>query len=200
MKIFVNFITTFRFLDSLALFFLKGRISSYLFIANIIFIFLTDSIDGIFARKFKVQTVYGSSMDAIADKTLCITLILLSMEKIESFKYILIGEIAISLINIFFKLFGRNTKSRKFGKIKMWGISITLVLGYLNYYRIFNFMTVVHIGSAITLILQIFTIIDYINYLKNKENIKKNKKQIKNFKDLIYVLFNTEYYLKTVEG
>lgn len=199
MKIFVNLITTFRFIDSIALFFLKDRVSQYFFIINIIFIFLTDSIDGICARKFKVQTMYGSVMDAIADKALCIILILLSLERIESFGYILIGELTIAVVNVIFKLRGKNAKSRKFGKIKMWAISITIILGYLNYFGIFNFMLAVNIGSIITLILQIFTILDYINYLRQKEAIPKNdRKHIKNFDDLMYVLFNTEYYLSTI--
>ena len=200
MKIFVNLITTIRFIDSIALFFLKDRVSSYFFIVNIVLIFLTDSIDGICARKFKVQTMYGSVMDAIADKALCIILIIMSLERIDSFVYILIGELAIALVNVVFKLKGKNAKSRKFGKIKMWAISITIVLGYLNYFGIFNFMLAVNIGSAITLILQIFTIMDYINYLRHKEAIPKNdRKHIKSLKDLTYVLFDTEYYLSTVE-
>ena len=200
MKIFVNLITTIRLIDSLALLFLKGRVSSYIFIANIVLIFLTDSIDGICARKFKVQTMYGSVMDAIADKALCIILIVLSLERIDAFTYILIGEIAISVVNVIFKLKGKNAKSRKFGKIKMWIISITIVLGYLNYFGILKNMLIVKIGTIITLIMQIFTMMDYINYLRQKEAIpKKDRKHIKNINDLMYVLFDTNYYLSTVE-
>lgn len=195
MKIFVNLLTTFRLINSLALFLLKQKISGYWFIANIMLIFFTDSLDGFLARKFNVQTLYGSMMDTIADKALCIILIILSVERIDSFAYILIGEIIISVINIVFKMMGRNAKSRKIGKIKMWAISFTLVLGYLNYFGIINNMILVNIGSTITLLLQILAIIDYINYLKQKENIQENKKKIRSKEDLFYVLFSTEYYL-----
>lgn len=198
MKILVNFITTFRFLDSLALFFLKDRVSSAVFIANIILIFLTDSVDGFFARKCNVQTMYGSIMDVVADKTLCIVLLILSLGQIESFTAILIGEIIIALINIIYKIMGRNTKSRIMGKIKMWAISITLILGYLNYFGILNYMTIVNFACGITFALQTFTAIDYINYLRQKETIQQNKRKIKSIDDLLYVLFNTEYYLSTI--
>lgn len=195
MKIFVNLLTTFRLLNSLALFLLKQKISGYWFIADIMLIFFTDSIDGLLARKFNVQTLYGSIMDTIADKALCIILIILSVGKIESFAYILIGEIIISVINIVFKMMGRNAKSRRLGKIKMWSISVTLVLGYLNYFGILNNMIIVNIGSTVTLVLQVLAIIDYINYLKQEETIQENKKKIRSKEDLFYVLFNTEYYL-----
>lgn len=198
MKIVVNLITTFRFLGALSLFYLKSRISSKMFIASIVLIFLTDSIDGNLARKFKVQTMYGSVMDAVADKALCITLIILSVGTIEAFTSILIGEIVISLINIIFKIMGRNPKSRRMGKIKMWAISVTLVLGYLNYFGILNYMSIVNFACTITFILQILTIIDYIQYLRQKETIQQNKKKIKSLDDLWYVLFNTDYYLDSI--
>ena len=81
MKILVNVITTFRFLYTMILPILKGRISRLAFIINIALLFLTDFIDGALARKFKVQTLYGSVMDTIADKTLSIILIVLLIKK-----------------------------------------------------------------------------------------------------------------------
>ena len=75
MKIFVNLITTTRFMYTLILPILQSRMSNTSFIINLIILFLTDTVDGFLARKFKVQTFYGSIMDTIADKTLSLSLI-----------------------------------------------------------------------------------------------------------------------------
>ena len=52
-------------------------------IAGVLFIIasITDFIDGKLARKYKVQTIYGSNMDTIADKALSIGLIILLLQK-----------------------------------------------------------------------------------------------------------------------
>lgn len=53
MKIFVNIITTIRFTYALFLPILKNKISEVAFVINIAILFLTDSIDGILASKWK---------------------------------------------------------------------------------------------------------------------------------------------------
>ena len=56
MKVLVNLITTLRFVYTLLLPLIKAKVSRNAFIINIVVLFLTDTIDGFLARKFKVQT------------------------------------------------------------------------------------------------------------------------------------------------
>ena len=64
-----------------------------------IFLFITDAIDGFLARRLKISTFFGCSMDALSDKVLNATLfILLGIE----YRYMippLIIEILILYIN-----------------------------------------------------------------------------------------------------
>ncbi len=100
MKVIVNIMTTTRFLYALFLPIVKISFSDKAFFINIIILFLTDWIDGFLARKFNVQTLYGSMMDTIADKALTMILIILLVRKINILAIILIGEIIISIINV----------------------------------------------------------------------------------------------------
>lgn len=197
MKIFVNLITTIRFLYTLIFPSLKTEISNLAFIINIIVLFLTDSIDGILARKYKVQTLYGSIMDTIADKTLCIVLMLLLIQKIDIVAGMLIGEILIACINVFAMLKGKKAKSSLMGKTKMWFISIAIVLSYMHYFNIIGY-NIVFVSIIATNLVQILTIIDYVKTLKSQEYNKRTMNVIKNVEDLKYVLFNTEYYLSSL--
>lgn len=194
MKIFVNLITTIRFAYTLILPIIKTKISDLAFIVNIIVLFLTDSIDGILARKYKVQTVYGSIMDTIADKTLCVVLMLLLIQKIDLIVAMLIGEIMIACINIFAMVKGKKAESSIMGKTKMWFISIAIILSYTYCFNIIGY-NLVFVSICATILVQILTIIDYVKTLKSQEANKRKMNVIKNVKDLKYVLFNTEYYL-----
>ena len=80
-KFFVNLLTTLRFLSIIVLIIIFKKVSHRLFILTISLLFLTDFIDGKLARKYKVQTIYGSNMDTIADKALSIGLIILLLQK-----------------------------------------------------------------------------------------------------------------------
>lgn len=194
MKIFVNLITTLRMFFSFSLLFFIPRINSYVFLLIIIILFLTDFLDGVLARRFCVQTLYGSTMDTIADKTLSIILLLPLVEKLNSTFLILLGELGISTINVCGRLQQKITKSSICGKIKMWFLAITIVLGYLCYFVVIDRL-VVEIGVYITLVFQCYVSIRYIFYLRNQNPVKKEKNFMQNKENLLYVLFNTEYYL-----
>ena len=192
MKIFVNLLTTLRFLLTIVLMIQFEQISKVKFIIYIIILFLTDYIDGKLARKFKVQTIYGSNMDAIADKTLSIGLMFLMIKTIPIIWLPLIGELVIAIINISGKLMGKKIESIIEGKIKTWVIAITIILSYCYYYQLISYIPI-WIGSIITFIFQIYVIIQYIKKIHSQKRILKNKQSdIKNF---LYHLFSTEYYL-----
>ena len=193
MKILVNVITTFRFLYTMILPILKGRISRLAFIINITLLFLTDSIDGALARKFKVQTLYGSVMDTIADKTLSIILIVLLIKKIEIVNLMLIGEVIIACINTYSLLRGKKTKSSIIGKLKMWFISIAIILGYMYYFNMIGY-TIALVFTILTIILQITAIVDYVFTLSKQQPPQKQFEKKEKY-SLREILFSTEYYL-----
>ena len=195
MKILVNLMTTIRFAYTLILPILKLKISQTAFVINIIILFLTDSWDGLLARKYKVQTLYGSVMDTVADKTLSIILLsMLLMDRMGILSVVLLCEIIISIPNILGMATGKKTKSSIIGKIKMWLLSITIVLSYLNYFNIVNYNIVI-VSSVITRTMQLFAIYGYIKNLIIQKEIKQERKKIENIADLKYILFDTDYYM-----
>lgn len=197
MKIFVNLITTCRFLYTIILPFLQMRISNTAFIVNLIVLFLTDTVDGFLARKFRVQTFYGSLMDTIADKMLSMVLLIILMSYNHLLAVLLAGEILIALLNSFEMARRKRTKSIMIGKVKMWILAITIVAGYLNYFNVISLETV-NILCAITVVSQILTFLSYIKYLEMQEHELRDKPKIKSFKDLKYVLFDTDFYLNSI--
>mgnify|MGYP002869811012 FL=1 len=190
MKVFVNCLTTFRFIFTLFLPFIKKYISNFSFISSIAVLFLTDFFDGKLARKYNVQTIYGSAMDTIADKTLSIVLLFMLVKDIPILVYILIFEIIIALINIIAFLQGKKTKSSYSGKVKMWFLAISIIIGFMNNFKMIN-NTILMITAFSTIIIQSITIIDYIKRLSHE---KKHQDRIK-WKDLKIILFDTNYYL-----
>lgn len=196
MKTIVNLITTIRFVYTLFLPFLESNISNTAFIINIVVLFSTDLIDGFLARKFRVQTLYGSLMDTVADKALSITLLLILIKKINIVSIMLMGEIIIACINTFSLIKGKKTRSRLLGKIKMWFISATITLGYMNYFDIIGY-TFVIVGTILTFIMQVITTIDYIIKLRMQKVGAKPIYKAEDKKELKHILFNTEYYLES---
>lgn len=198
MKRFVNIITTFRFVYTLFLPVLKMKISRMAFIINIICLFLTDTIDGFLARKCKVQTLYGALMDTIADKALCIVLLILLAEKIDVISILIIFEIIIAIINTIAMIRGKKTKSTMTGKVKMCVLSTTIALNYLYCFGVVE-RTIAATSIGITILTQIITVINYIKFTLNSPKMEeKTIFEVRNIKDLKYVLFDTEYYLNSL--
>lgn len=197
MKIFVNLITTSRFLYTIILPFLQMYISNTAFIINLIVLFLTDTVDGFLARKFKVQTFYGSLMDTIADKMLCIVLLVILMNHNHLLAILLVGEVLIALLNSFEMARRKRTKSIMVGKIKMWILAITIVAGYLNYFNVLS-LEIVNVLCGITIIAQILTFLCYVKYLELQEHELREKPKISSCKDLKYILFDTDFYLNSI--
>lgn len=198
MKIFVNLLTTIRFAYTLILPLLKAKISNKAFLINIVILFFTDSLDGALARKFKVQTLYGSIMDTVADKALSIVLLLmLLVNKLDILSLVLLCEIIISIPNVIGIIASKKTGSSLLGKVKMWLLSITIVLSYFNYFEIIDY-NIVLFSSIVTIILQVFVIFGYIKSLLKQKEVKIERKPIKNLEDLKYILFDTEYYMSSL--
>lgn len=196
MKLITNLITTSRIFLTIILMCLYNNISNYLFLILIAGIFSTDFIDGKLARKYHVETFYGSLMDTAADKVLNVALIL-PLLAITNLFWILLGcEVAILVINTIGTIKGKKTRTLFLGKVKMWFVFLSIILGYAN---VFNYISKIYviISLLVTILCELIVIIDYIIFLlKQRKNPSPFK--VKNINDLIYFLFNTEYYKESM--
>ena len=180
-----------------------------------IFLFITDAIDGFLARRLKISTFFGCSMDALSDKVLNATLfILLGIE----YRYMippLIIEILILYISYLTYKNGGNVKSTKTGKIKTIILDVCVILSLIllsipklniddkvTKYIISNTDFYIIILSSIITISCLIALLDYIKRYKNARfnpkyiKVKKRKKTGKSFKEIITRSFDIEYYSK----
>ena len=180
-----------------------------------IFLFITDAIDGFLARRLKISTFFGCSMDALSDKVLNATLfILLGIE----YRYMippLIIEILILYISYLTYKNGGNVKSTMTGKIKTIILDVCVILslillsipklnidGKVTKYIISNTDFYIIILSSIITISCLIALLDYIKRYKNARfnpkyiKVKKRKKTGKSFKEIITRSFDIEYYSK----
>ena len=137
MKIFVNALTTSRFILAIVFMFLLNKIGNIPFLVSICILFLTDTLDGILARKYHIETYYGSLMDTLADKALNIALLLPLINMNRYYLSILIIEVITMVINLTGLLLHKEIKAKMSGKIKMWVVSVTILLGYIS---LFNYL------------------------------------------------------------
>lgn len=197
MKIFVNAITIFRCVFTFVMPFLINRIGNKAFLVTVMILYFTDWIDGFISRKCKVQTLFGSLMDTLADKALSIVLIFCIKDVHWVLFAIMIGEMIIGIMNLLGAMNGVSVATIYIGKVKMWGLAISTITGYMYFFHICGPMFVL-IPGIIVLLMQVIVIIGYGRKLKKKE-VETEKVKLKRGKELAYALFDTEYYLKTLE-
>jgi len=93
--------------------------------------YLTDSVDGILARRFKASTFFGALFDGIADKLFTIinfvVLYLITPHAIIP----IVFEISIVLILLLKFSKNQNIKSNIIGKTKVWVLAACVVLTFL---------------------------------------------------------------------
>ena len=193
-KIFVNLLTISRIIFSIFLIFNATKLSNITFLMIVAILFLTDQLDGFLARKYKVQTLFGAVMDTVADKILCITLIIPLILGNRISLIILIGELAIGLTNLIAVLNKRKTTVSFIGKVKMWLLSISIIVGYLVSFG-YTPKIIFNISCVITFVIQLYVLIKYILLLKGRERIGNSNISIE-FK--LEKLFDTDYYLKNL--
>lgn len=213
--IIVNLITIIRLIGAFILpfvYYKQGISASAVFI---IILFLTDAIDGLFARTFKVCTFFGSGMDAISDKLLnTISFIILGIEYNVMIAPLSI-EIAILYTSYSTYRYGGNIKASIIGKIKTIILDFFVILSFVllalptlknkTYFilKLINLTDLtIHIFAFIILIACLITLFDYLG--KNKiarmnpkaNEIKNEQKTRKPFKKIIKTIFDTDYYQK----
>lgn len=166
-------------------------------------LFITDSLDGILARKWKVQTKGGALLDPLGDKLLAVSCIISFVSKHYILIPILCLELLTTLINVCRALHGEKTVTHIIGKVKMWIISITIVLcaintlkpDFLSSLNVVITERIMLIMGLITILFQLITILYYL-----KDSIKQNKNRVnkipklKNFKMMLKILFDENLY------
>lgn len=133
-------------------------------------VFITDLLDGKLARKFNCTSEFGGLLDAVSDKLMVMGLIIPLLGNNLILVVNLLYELLISLVNVKSKLKGFNTGSNMAGKVKTWGLFITLGMGILK--LIFpKIIDLTVIFGSITVGLQNIALVKYIDsYIKNKKN------------------------------
>lgn len=197
-KIFVNALTIFRCIFTFAMPALINKVPNATFIFIIAFLYFTDWIDGFVSRKFKAQTLFGSVMDTIADKILCIVLIVCIANKHWTLFAIMIGELLIGIMNLLGTVNGATIVAIMVGKVKMWVLAVATIFGYMYYFDICGELFVT-IPAIVVLIMQIIVVFGYGRKIIRVKQIKNEKVKMKRGKDLLFTLFDTDYYLSTLD-
>ena len=99
---------------------------------TISFLAISDFLDGLTARMIaKEETKEGAMLDAVSDKIFSIILIIGILPILPIFAINGVLEGGIALINGKLLASGGSPKSNLLGKVKIWPLSIALILGYL---------------------------------------------------------------------
>ena len=167
-----------------------------LLFSNITFLALSDFLDGKAARLIaKEETKEGAMLDAVSDKIFSVTLILGILPVMPIFAINGVLEGTIALINAKLLSKGGKPKSNFFGKVKIWPLSVALILGYLalanqslNLLGISN-ETLITLSTALsisTVPLQLINIKQYSNTYKKQinQNISSAQNEIPNENEL----------------
>ena len=212
MKAFVNFLTLIRLLATFILPFVWQVLTPVGIIIFVASVLLTDFFDGLFARTFHVQSLFGSLLDTVADKVFGIVIILIVAIYYPIYYIIAVLEILIALINVVAALIGLRTKSSFIGRAKMWVLGVSTVMGIIFIFQA-DLLKITIIKPVLQIILankdillasvfltagsEIMVAIDYaIKMLKDlKVNKRKIKYVFKTSEQLKHVLFDTKYYL-----
>ena len=211
MKVFVNGLTLSRIFGTLLLPILFQFCSPLITLIIIAALLSTDFFDGMLARKFKVQSIFGQIADQIADKVFGIVLLLIMASYYNLFYFIFGLEVAIATVNFLAALRGATTLSSFLGKFKTWLTSVCMLVGLFGYYQdrlnmkllakplevyAANEETILIVCISITIGVQITVLIDYIRHITKELSIKKPKitYRFKEKDKLKRVLFDTSYY------
>lgn len=201
MKIFVNILTSARVLGALIIipvYFKWGGIVASIVAGTL---FITDFLDGLLARSFHVQSFFGSIIDAVSDKLLGISVLIVLALINHLYIIPIVLEMGILLVNVISFKIGNNTKTSFKGKIKTNILDIVLVISLfiIADYSI-SHNSILNIIVIPLIISELVVIIDYIikasrnTLAQKKANLKIIRK--KTSKELWHDLFDTDFYLK----
>lgn len=202
-KIIVNALSILRIIGAIIIPILLNTVNIKYLTAAIILFFVSDTLDGLLARYWSVQTRGGALLDPLGDKLLVFSCILSLIKDNNILLIPLLLELIITVHNVWYTLHGEIINVTMCGKIKMWPLSITLILAAINRINpnILKFLNIVitseviKYSAIITIILEVATIISYFTLsIKNKKNYNKNIVKFMSIKEIISRLFDTEAY------
>ncbi len=127
----VNFLTFIRVIGTIILVPIYMVYGGYYTSLLALVCYLTDSIDGILARKFNASTFFGSLFDGAADKLFTIMNFIV-LYLITPYAIIpIVIEFLIVLVQAMKYYYNYNVKSNKVGKFKTWVLAICVILTFL---------------------------------------------------------------------
>jgi len=158
-----NLITLFRFFTSLALFFYftPDSFNTFTLVIIIALIGLSDSLDGIVARKFNLVTKLGTILDPFTDRVVFIILLFwLNTYIPSSILYsILIRELLVLLGSLYVLVTGAKIEVSNKGKVGTVLLFITVCLFVINSSVNIPFITQI---STIVIIFYFYVAIEYL--------------------------------------
>ncbi len=126
-KIIVNVLTLSRIFGTILMPIMYNFLSAPIFILIVGLLLLTDSLDGILARHWKVSTIFGSLADMTADKLLAFSILIILSMIYPIMIVPLAFETIIASINIKNTLIGSLGESSKVGKTKTWILGVSMI-------------------------------------------------------------------------
>ena len=160
-----NLITLFRFLSAIYLFFYyePDNFNSYFLIVLIAVIGLSDSLDGIVARKFNLVSKLGIILDPLTDRVVFIILLfwLSSLIPINLIYAVLIREFLVLIGSIYVLITGSKINVSKKGKFGTVALFVLICLFVLNTEILVPFL------NQLAIIVIIFYFYVAIEYLYN---------------------------------
>ncbi len=191
--IIVNLITTIRIIIAIALYSVYLQFGSLAVACLVLFAYLTEFIDGKYARKFNCTTFFGALYDALADKIFNLVCLLILFDITKLAIVLIIFELFIIIINYLRYDLGHNIKSVVTGKIKMFAIAIFIVGTFvIDHYSFIYDSNIFLIIYSLAIVFEILSFSNYLThfFLDKNVSIKKKKNNLKG------KLFDHKFYEK----
>jgi len=169
---FPNILSISRIIFSPIIFFIKDN--KFLLFSVLLFIGLTDVLDGYIARKYKKQTIIGAWLDSISDFVFYILLVIYTIifefEIIIRLKYFIIIIIGLKMLIIIISYI----KYRKLGFLHTIGNKITGIMIFIGFciFILFGNTIVVEFGLYISIISSLEELMITLIGKKYEDNIK----------------------------
>ena len=178
--IIVNSITLIRIIGTFLVLFMSRYYNGFTIGILTIFIYLSDVLDGVLARYFKVSTFFGALFDGVSDKLFTIVNFIVL--------YIIVGDIALIPLLIEFLIcivqfmkykFNMNIKSNIIGKIKVWFLALSIILTFFvsDIDTLNNKNTLYLLTLSPGILMEFITLISYISEFFFKKNIEASMKK-----------------------
>ena len=211
----INLLTLIRVIGTIILVPIYSAYGGYYVSLLALVCYLTDSIDGILARKFKACTFFGSLFDGAADKLFTIMNFIV-LYLITPYAIIpIVIELLIVLVQIMKYNYNYNVQSNMVGKVKTWILAICVILTFFVSditkatflpFELRDWIIKVSSGSLYfwlltpAIVMEFLTLISYIreiftenNQSKGENNNKSSSSKV-SWSDFKNVWLNPEYY------